>query len=245
LDNITYIAQSREAVLRRALEVSANNIANTNTNGFKVEHLIYSTQLGPPAKDAGISGPVKFVLDNGMTRDFSEGDLKRTDAPLDVAIEGSGFFTVSTPQGQRYTRDGHFGTDAQGRLVDSAGNTVLDDGGGEIQLDPQQPAPSISADGVVSQGTLRVGKIGVVDFASPWVLSKEGANLYSNPSNSAPTPTTTAKLQQGMLEGSNVKPVTEITNLIQIQRAYEQIAQLISANNDLSQQTIDRLGKAS
>jgi flagellar basal-body rod protein FlgF len=243
LDNIAYIGLSRQMTLRRALDITANNIANADTTGFKVEQLMVATKAGPPAKDAELRASAKFVLDNGVGRDFSQGEMKKTGASLDVALEGSGFFSVQTPQGVRYTRDGHFSANSQGQLVNSQGDPVLDDSGGTIQFDPLQPAPSISVDGVVTQGSLRIGRIGVVDFPSASVLSKQGDNLYSNTSNAQPAPAANARMQQGFLEGSNVKPVLEITNLIQIQRAYEQVAQLISTTNDLSQQAIDRLAK--
>jgi flagellar basal-body rod protein FlgF len=245
VDNIGYIGLSREMVLQRALTVAANNIANIDTAGFKVEQLMQANQPGAPAKDAGLAGPAQFVLDNGLARDFSQGDLRQTGAPFDLAIAGSGFFRIQTPQGERYTRDGRFSVDAQNRLVTGQGYPVLDDGGGEITLDPLLPSPTISLDGVVSQGNQRVAKLGVVDFPSASVLSKQGDNLYANTSNAQPTAAADAQVRQGMLEGSNVKPVLEVTNLIQISRAYEQVSQMISTMNDLSEQTVNRLGKVS
>lgn len=245
LDNIAYIGLSRQMTLRRALDVAANNIANSDTTGFKVEQLMVGAKPGPPAKDAEVKGPAQFNVDGGIARDFSQGELKKTGAPLDVALEGPGFLTVQTATGNRYTRDGRLSSDAQGRLVNAHGEPVLDSSGGVITLDPTQPAPSISADGVVSQGSLRIAQIGIVEFPSPAVLSKQGENLYLNTSNAQPTPALNTRLQQGMLEGSNVKPVLEITNLIQISRAYEQVSQMISSANDLSQTAIDRLGKVS
>lgn len=245
MDNVAYISLSREMVLRRAMDITANNIANVDTTGFKVESLTQATQAGAPAKDFGVNGPAQFVLDTGVARNFSQGELKKTGAPLDVAIAGSGFFQVQTPQGVRYTRDGAFSMDPQGRLVNAQGDAVLDAGGGEIRFDPLQPSPTIAADGTISQGSLTIGKLGVVDFATPSVLSKQGDNLYANTSNAQPTPVDTPKVLQGTLEGSNVKPIQEVATLIQIQRSYEQVAQLISNVNDLSEQTINRLGKVS
>jgi flagellar basal-body rod protein FlgF len=245
VDNIAYVGLSREMALQRALSVAANNMANADTNGFKVEHIMTGTQTGAPAKDSGVNGPVQFSLDQGVARDFTQGDLRETGASLDVAITGKGFFQVSTAQGTRYTRDGRFTIDNQGRLTTSSGDAVLDDGGGEIRFDPTLAEPTISNDGVVSQGNLRIAKLGVVDFPTPAVLSKQGGNLYANTSNAQPSPATKAQLHQGMLEGSNVKPILEVTNLIQISRAYEQVAQMVSNINDLSEQTVNRLGKVS
>ena len=245
MDNIAYIGLSLKMVQQRALSVAANNIANTDTAGFKVEELTQGTLTGAPARDAGVPGPAQFVIDTGLARNFGQGELRQTGAPLDVAISGSGFFRISTPQGERYTRDGRFSMDAQNRLVTSQGNPVLDDGGGPIVLDPLQPSPTISLDGVVSQGNLRVAKLGVVDFPSASVLSKQGNNLYANTSNAQPAAAANAQLHQGSLEGSNVNAITEVTNLIQISRAYEDASQMVSDINKLSEQTVDRLGKVS
>jgi flagellar basal-body rod protein FlgF len=245
VDNVAYIGLSKQMVLQRWLSVTANNIANSDTAGFKVEELMQGEQYGAPARDAGIAAPAQFVLDTGLARNFGQGELRQTSGPLDVAIAGSGFFRIQTPQGERYTRDGRFAIDAQNRLVTGQGYPVLDDGGGQIVVDPLQPTPTISLDGVVTQGSLRLSKLGVVDFPSASVLSKQGDNLYSNTSNAQPTAAANAQLHQGMLEGSNVNPIAEVTNLIQISRAYESAAQMVSDINNLSEQTVNRLGKVS
>jgi flagellar basal-body rod protein FlgF len=245
VDNVAYIGLSMQMVLQRALSVTANNIANTDTAGFKVEELMQGAQPGAPARDAQVPGPAQFVLDTGLARNFSQGELRQTSAPFDVAITGSGFFRISTPQGERYTRDGRFAIDAQNRLVTAQGYPVLDNGGGQIVVDPLQPTPTISLDGVVSQGNLQLAALGVVDFPSASVLSKQGDNLYANTSNAQPAAAANAQLHQGMLEGSNVNPIAEVTNLIQISRAYESASKMVSDINTLSEQTVNRLGKVS
>jgi flagellar basal-body rod protein FlgF len=245
LDNVSYIGVSRQMTLRRELDLAANNIANADTVGFKVEQLLVQTEAGAPARTDGIPNPALFVLDNGVGRDFGQGDLRQTGRPLDVAVEGDAFFRVGGAQGERYTRDGRFATDAQGRLVTKGGQPVLDDSGAEILLDPKKSEPSIAADGVVSQDGQRVAKLGVARFDSLSVLSKDGDNLYVNQSNAAAQPAPDARLRQGMLEGSNVRPIVEITNLIQVSRAYESVARMIEQNNDLTQRSVERLGRVS
>ncbi len=249
MDNVSYIGLSRQSTLQQQMDIIANNLANQDTPGFKVEQLILNSQSGAPAKNDAVKGPVQFSVAGGLARDFSEGELTQTGRPLDVAIDGTGFFKVSTPQGERYTRDGRFSINDQGKLITASGAAVLDDSGGEITLDPNNGPATISADGVVSQKSgqgpqgVRVGKIGVVRFDSLSVLSKEGDNLFSNSSNSQPQAAPDARVRQGVLEGSNVKPIVEITNLIEVSRAYERMATLVQNNSDLSQQSIDRLAK--
>src|ERR1700756_4148140 len=106
MDNALYVGLSRQMVLQREMDIVANNIANQNTTGFKVESLMEKTDPAEPAFTLQGPRPVKFVTPEGVARDYGQGALTRTDAPLDVAIQGQGFFQVSTASGPRYTRDG-------------------------------------------------------------------------------------------------------------------------------------------
>ena len=243
MDNALYVGLSRQMVLRREMDIVANNIANADTSGFKVESLMTKEQPGPPAFTLQGPKPVKFVSANGVARDFGQGGLHRTDAPLDLAIEGQGFFKVTTKDGDRYTRDGRFRTDDLGRLTTQAGQTVADEGGGEITLDLQKGQITIAPDGTVSQGSERVGKVGVYKFDTLSVLEKKGDNLLANTSNSQPAPAIDAKVRQGMLEESNVKPILEITRMIEVSRAYEQVTRMMDSQAELTRSTITRMGR--
>lgn len=247
MENASLIALSRQLVLRRQLDIAANNIANADTTGFKVEQLIVETEEARRALNLGVSGPGRFVLDQGVGRDFGQGAIRETGRPLDVAIEGEGaFFRIGDPDGgpERYTRDGGFRTDDQGRLVTRSGLPVLDQGGAEIVLDPTLGQPAIATDGTISQNGQQVGQLGVVRFDILSVLSKDGDGLYRNISNEAPADAPDVQLHQGMLEGSNVDTLAEITGLIEIQRAYESTARLIENASDLSRRAVERLGRA-
>lgn len=244
MDNALYVGLSRQMVLRRQLDIVANNIANADTAGFKMESMLQKTEPAQPAYTLQGPRPVKFVGDDGVMRDFGQGAMRRTDAPFDLAIDGKGFFQVNSPSGPRYTRDGSFRLDDTGRLVSQGGFPVMDDGGGEIDLDPTQGQVSISQDGTITQGLTQVGKLGVVNFQTLSTLEKTGDNLYRNTSNQQPQPAENAKIHQGMLEGSNVQPVMEISKMIEISRAYEQMAKIMDANSDLSKSAVERMGKA-
>ncbi len=243
MDNALYVGLSRQMTLRRELDIAANNIANANTTGFKVEDLMVHTEQARPAKTLDGSSPVKFVLDSGVARNFTQGALTKTGGDFDLAIEGQAFFKIQTASGERYTRDGRFTTSPEGILVTEAGNQVMDEGGGQITIDPKLGPVTIGKDGIVSQGAIRVGKIGLVrpdDMAS---LAKDGDNLYRNTANTTPQPVTDAQIHQGMLESSNVQPVIEITKLIEIQRAYEGVAKMMDNTAELSRSAVERLGK--
>ncbi|KQV58256.1 MULTISPECIES: flagellar basal-body rod protein FlgF [unclassified Caulobacter] len=243
MDNALYVGLSRQMTLRRELDIAANNIANANTTGFKVEDLMVHTEQARPAKTLDGSSPVKFVLDSGVARNFTQGALTKTGGDFDLAIEGQAFFKIQTASGERYTRDGRFTTNPEGILVTEAGNQLMDEGGGQITIDPKLGPVTIGKDGIVSQGAIRVGKIGLVrpdDMAS---LAKDGDNLYRNTANTTPQPVTDAQIHQGMLESSNVQPVIEITKLIEIQRAYEGVAKMMDNTAELSRSAVERLGK--
>jgi len=247
MDNANYVALSRQITLQRELDISANNLANMNTTGYKFEELLVNTVPGAPAYDDPIRTPANFAYDNGVGRDFRQGALQQTGGTYDLAIEGEGaFFTVQTPAGVRYTRDGAFTTGPDGTLETQDGYPVQGDGG-PIVLDPKKGAPVISADGIVSQDSQgvseQVGKIAVVRVGNMSSLFKDGRGLYGLQSGVVPQPATDVTLRQGMLEASNVNPMTEVTHLIQINRAYTQLANVMSQNMQLSSDAVSRLGK--
>jgi flagellar basal-body rod protein FlgF len=241
MNTAIYVGLSRQTTLQRALQVVANNIANADTPGFKLEQPMVREE---PLTPRGADGPVAYVLDKGVARDFGQGALTTTGAPLDVAIEGDAFFQVQTEAGVRYTRDGRFTLDAQNRLVTQDGDPVMGAGGRPLTLNPTAGQPSIGLDGSVFQGQVAVGRIEAVRFADVSVLSKQGANLYVAPEDVAGVPAPDARLHQAMVEGSNVKPVIEITHLIEITRAYERVAKMMDSNGDLSTRAIERLGRS-
>lgn len=243
MDNALFVGLSRQMILRREMEIISNNIANMDTTGFKVESMMQRTDPSEPAVTLGGPRPVKFVAPDGVARDFGQGVLTKTGGELDMAIEGKGFFQVQTPQGPRYTRDGRFTTDPTGRLVTQGGYAVLDESGGEITIDAEKGQVSIGQDGSMSQGDERVGKVGMFAFANPGALEKAGDNLFRNGSNLAATPSTDARLRQGFLEGSNVKPVLEITRMVEVSRAYEQTAKMMDSEAELARRTVERLGR--
>ena len=245
MENAAYIGLSRQMTLRRELDIVANNVANADTTGFKVEQLMVGTEIGQRARNDNIRPSASFVLDKGVGRDFGQGAMKQTGRTLDFAIEGEGaFFTVQTPSGPAYTRDGGFTTNAEGVLTTKQGLPVLADGG-PITLDPERGAVSVGADGTISQQGLPVGRLNAVRFDALAVLQKSGDGLYRNASNTQPQDAPDVQIRQGMLEGSNVNTLLEITNHLEISRAYERVTKMIENTNDLSRRSVERLGRVS
>jgi flagellar basal-body rod protein FlgF len=243
MDNALYVGLSRQMTLRRELDIVANNIANANTTGFKVEDLMVHTEQAKPAKTLDGAAPVKFVLDTGVARDFTQGAMTKTGGDFDLAIDGKAFFKIQAAGGERYTRDGRFTTNPEGQLVTQSGYPVLDDGGGPLTIDPRLGPVNVGQDGTVSQGAVRVGKIALVRPDDLATFAKDGDNLYRNTTNTTPQPVTDVRVQQGMLEASNVNSITQITKLIEIQRAYEGVAKMMDNTAELSRTAVERLGK--
>jgi flagellar basal-body rod protein FlgF len=238
MDNAIYVGLSRQMILERELDITANNLSNVDTVGYKFESMISNDDpvtmptLGQPPT------AVNFVAGVGVARDFTQGSLTQTGAVFDLAIDGRGFFQINTADGPRYTRDGRFRMDASGAIVDQDGDPV----DGNIVVDPKKGPVTISPNGVVSQSGQQVGKIPVYNFDSLAALSKAGNNQYSNDSNLTPTAAPNAQVRQGFLEQSNVEPIRQITRLIEINRAYDAIANMMSSTEDLSNSSIQRLG---
>ncbi len=244
MENAAYVGLSRQMTLRRELDIVANNIANADTTGFKVEQLLLGAEIGERARNAFVRPGVSFVLDSGVGRDYGQGALEQTGRDLDFGIEGEGaFFKLNDGAGEAYTRDGAFTLDPEGRLTTEGGAAVQGDGG-EIILDRALGEPSVAADGTISQNGSPVGRLSIVRFDTLAALEKGGDGLYRNASNAAAIEATDARVRQGMLEGSNVNPILEITNLIEIQRAYESVTRMIENTNDLSRRAVERLGRA-
>jgi flagellar basal-body rod protein FlgF len=250
MENALLVGLSRQMVLEREIDVVANNIANLNTTGFKADNSMFEQFLMPVARENRFNPPdrqLSFVNDRGTWRNFAQGPMVQTGNPLDVAISGDGFLAVQTANGERYTRNGALQINAQGQLVTVDGSPVLSDGG-PIVLQPTDHDIAISPDGRVSviEGSntrtesLR-GKLRLVSFAAPQQLQKDGANNYAAAAGVAPAPDTTSRLTQGALEKSNVNGVVEMSRLIEITRAYAQVAQLLQQQSDLHKSAIQQL----
>ncbi len=248
MENALLIGLSRQTILERQLDVVANNIANVNTSGFKADTSLFEEYLMPGAHEDNFVGSdrrLSYVQDRGTFRDLSQGPVAETKNPLDLAISGDGFLVVQTAAGERYTRDGGLQVNNQGQLVTAAGNPVLG-GSGPIVLQPTDHDVNVSPDGTITvvEGTGRTdsvrGKLRLVSFADAQRLLKEGSNLYSA-SDGAAQADTKSQVQQGYIEKSNVNAVAEMSRMIEVTRAYTQIATMLQQESDLHKSAIEKL----
>lgn len=243
MDNAMMIGLSRQLTLRRAMDVTANNIANASTAGFKADSMLLETNPATRARSEDGPARVKFVDEWGMGRDFSQGSLERTGRPLDLAIEGDGFFALETEGGERYTRDGRFTLDGEGAIAASDGARLMDAAGQPIFIDENAGPVEILASGEVSQNGEILAEVGVVDFDQRGRLEKIGENRYAAPEDMEAFEAEDAEVRQGFSEASNVRPIQEITSMLEVSRAYSSVSNMLNQSDELSRKAIERLGR--
>jgi flagellar basal-body rod protein FlgF len=237
MENSLFIALSRQMTVRRQLETVANNLANANTAGFKSERLMFVEYLSK--SDDGKS-QMHFVQDLASARNHNPGKYEKSGNAFDMAIEGPGFFVVEAPNGeQRYTRDGQFRMDQDGKLITRDGFPVLGDGDAPILFQPNDVDISVKADGTVSAGEQVRGKLKIVEFENPYRMKKAEGNLYK--SQDVPDDAEKSSVIQGMIEGSNVQPILEITEMMRAMRSYQSAGKFIESEHERQRRAIDRL----
>jgi flagellar basal-body rod protein FlgF len=240
MDNTVLVGLSQQMAVAASMDTIANNLANMSTPGFKRDISLFEQYLEPITPSEGETGSNTLTLpwNAGTARDIAPGHTEPTNAPYDLAINGSGYFVIQTANGPRYTRDGHFNLDAQGRLVTEDGDPLQGEGG-DMTITSQDGDVVIGKDGSVAGLKGQLGKIQVVQFADESQLVKEGANLYST--TQTPQPATSATLLQGAVESSNVEPVVEMSQMIEIMRAYQSMSALMQSHENLKRSAIDKL----
>jgi len=219
-----YAAGSGLSAQQMAIDTAANNMANVSTNGYKKQDisfsdLLYSNIDGTAAQNAMVGNGAKV---SRTTTIQTQCGTEFTGNPLDFALTSDGFFGVLTQDGKvKYTRDGSFGVsceDTGNYLVTSSGDYVLSSGGNKISSDSEDLK----------------NQIGVFNFANPYGLTNKGDNLYEITATSGDAIAINGQLQSGCLESSNVDLATEMSNLIEIQRAYQFNAKLVQTADELA-----------
>lgn len=239
-----YAAVSGNMVSAQRMEIITNNLANINTVGFKKDRMIFDTMLNSaknPTQPAGMLTDAPVLSAYTVDTDYSAGPQKQTGNPLDLALDGSGFFVVNTPQGKAYTRQGNFHLDGNGKVVTADGYEVQA-GGGPVTIKGGQV--DINEKGEVSVDGQQVSTLSVVDFPKPYQMQKIGSAMFV-PSDPAVTeqPATGALVRQGALEDSNVQPLLEMANLIETTRFYESCVKTIQSYDEMANKAANDLGR--
>ncbi|MEO2045524.1 MAG: flagellar hook-basal body protein [Pirellulales bacterium] len=243
-----YISAEGAQVQAQRLEIIANNMANVETPGFKRDIPTFQARFAE-AIQSGTSYPGSGGIDDsgggvkmiGVETDFTSTTLRNTDIPTDFAINGDGFFRVSSPQGEEFlTRAGNFTLSGEGKLITQSGDyTVLDNSGNEIVLDTSQPW-SVNSGGVITQQGSEF-PIGLEQVASLGDLVKVGNNMYRPLASTQPVESGQRNVQQGYLEQSGVNPTSEMMAMIETSRAFEANTKLIQHQDSMMDSLLSRV----
>ena len=233
-----YVALSALQTRMNALDRIAADIANIGTAGYKGER---QSSVAAPGSDFGSAFQTAIQTAAGARRlDTTAGVIAGTGRPLDVALDGPGFFVVQTPAGTRYTRDGHFVRANDGSLITEDGG-VVQGTSGPLVLGPGDV--QVKEDGTVLAGGVPAGHLSVVTFADPGALVREQATTL-NANGQTATPITTTPIRSGALEQSNVSVAERLAELTDLSRSFETLQKAISMlMNDVDGKMIDSLGK--
>ncbi len=237
MESAGYVTLARQSGLMREMEMIAHNIANAATTGFRQQGIVFSEYIQAVENGDSLSMAAARVKNTSQ----AQGILTQTGNTLDLAIEGGGYFQLQTPDGIRLTRAGAFNVDAAGDIVTSDGHYLLDLGGAPINVPPGEANVEVAADGTVSLGERLLGQIGVVDTPPGADLVRESGVLFRTDDPLAPS--TNGKILQGHLEGSNVDAISQLTRMIEVQRAYELGQKLLDMNDDRAKSILQTLIK--
>ena len=228
MDSGYYAAMTGLIARTQALDIAATNLANSQTPGYRSEQEFFrSVLMGPEAADSQLGRTVNnFGLLGGDKLNLGQGALQQTGNPLDLAVEGEGFFRIQTPNGLRYTRDGGFHRAPNGQLVTAAGEPVLATGGQTIVVPPGEV--SVGANGALSVAGGVVATVGVFTFPAGTELSAECASRYLVPEETVVSLSKNATVHQGAIEGANQGSIPGSLNLMLIQREAEMMQKALT-----------------
>ncbi len=243
MDQISITAASGLHARMEALDLVANNLANSTTGGFKLDREFYS--LFSAGEESGVDGDTgtKLPVIQKQWTDFTQGSLQPTGNSLDLALSGKGFFVVNGPSGPLYTRNGSFKLSASGALTTADGYTVQTAGGKTMQTQSQSPL-DVASDGSVTQDGDDLGQLQIVDFQDRSVLQKVGNSYFGvTDAKVKPIPAAGVAVEQGKVENSNVAPAESAVRLVGLTRQFEMLQKAISITADMNKKSIEDVAR--
>jgi flagellar basal-body rod protein FlgG len=246
MNSALYTAVSGGIASLARLDAVAQNLANLGTAGYKAERPIFRVRPldeGIPALDDPVVGRTAVqVTEVATIRDFSQGPVRPSGNPLDVALTGDGFFVVTTPRGERYTRQGTFTLDAEGYLATQRGERVQGQNG---ELRVGEGVVDIGRDGTVVVDGSPIGRLQVVSFGEEPALMAEGGALFATASGAAPVPleASAIHLEPGAIEGANVDAVAGMIELVDVARGFESYMHAVQRLDEVTRRSISDVGR--
>ncbi len=217
METAGYVTLSRQTGLWKEMQVVANNVANISTTGYRRQGVVFTEMLQALPNEGG---GVAMAAARARFSDPSQGSMTQSGNPMDLAIQGRGYFMVETPEGNRLTRAGAFALNTEGEMVNPDGLRLLDVGGAPIFIPPDAETVSVAQDGTISANGNPLAQVGIFEVQDETSLSRQYGTLF-DPGEEAPLAMLEPVVLQGFVEGSNVSPVTEMARMIEVQRTYE------------------------
>jgi len=243
MDQISLIAASGMRANMQSLDLLANNIANSSTNGYKGDSEFHTVFVSEAAAEDGNGDETTLPVIQRHWTDFAQGTLEPTDNPLDFGLSGKGFFVVQGPSGPLYTRNGSFQLSANGTLDTKDGYPLLDKNNQPLKLaNPGQPIV-VSPDGSVQQNGQPIGVMQLVDFKQPGELLKQGGNYFQNPELVVAVTPDSTQINQGKIETSNVSAAHGAVRLVSVMRQFEMMQKAIAISNDMGREAIEQVAR--
>ena len=246
MDTALFIGMTHKGALKREMEVLAHNVANMNTTAFKQEKVVFQQLLvDAPSAPGTDGGQVSYVVDKGVTRDFSAGAMVNTGNSLDVFISDNGFLEVEAGSGEKlYTRNGRMRLDQDLTLVTLSGQKVLDDTGAPVIFDASETDITIAENGMISTSQGEKATLSLVSFGDPNALKRRDNSLYeSSQDPQGPEEGPEITLVPGAIEASNVDPIKSMVELIDISAAYARASKSGEDMEKMQKEAIQRLGR--
>ncbi|MDE2579154.1 MAG: flagellar basal-body rod protein FlgF [Hyphomicrobiales bacterium] len=241
MSTAVHLGAAAEIALTRRLEALANNVANATTPGYRADGVKFDALVATRGGDRTTypSGAVDYIS-------RASGGVLRTGAPLDLAVRGDAWFSLMTPAGQTYTRDGRVTLANTGELLSVNGYSILDASGSPMFADPGGGEISVAPDGMMTQGARQIGAVGLFKLPDDTRLTRyDNSSLFSSLPAEPVVDFSRNGVLQGYIEQSNADPVIEMGRLIEIQRAFEAVAGAIDMSDTLAQDAIKTLGSPS
>lgn len=242
MDTPGYIILSRLSSQMRTSQLTANNLANADTPGYRASRPIFAEHVERQGRVHGPTGAgnAGYAWDRASWRETQPGPMNHTGNPLDVAISGPGFFVVETPRGERYTRAGRFALGSDGRLLDQTGSAVLNRDSQPIAIAPNDTRIEILGDGTIRSENGVLGRLRIVRFGDEQSLRAEG-DRHLNAAGQEPEEIERPAVVQGSVEGSNVQSVLEMTRMMAELREFQFATQFLEREGERQQSAVDRL----
>lgn len=236
MENISYIGLSQQLSLQQQMNMTANNLANMSTPGYRAQQTLFSEYVSQP-RGGDI---IRQTSNSGSYRDLSVGSLTQTHNPFDVALQERGYFAVQTPGGMRYTRDGAFSLNADRQLVNKNGYPIMNENNEMIQVQADATQIRITEDGEITSEAGTIGRLKVVNFENEQAMLRTGENLF-NPNGQDEIIVENVRIVQGFTENSNVNPVIEMNRMIEVLRSYQATQRMLQNDHERIRNTIQKL----